>query len=359
MSDVTSADGTSISYDRAAGGPPVILVLGAFNERAAGAPLAAHLAGSLTVLNYDRRGRGTSGDTVPYAVDREVDDLGALIGAAGGIASVFGYSSGAVLALRAAARGLPIARLALYDPPFQIQGTSPDYWTDLARQIDDLVAAGRRGDAVALYQTEGVQLPPEVVTQLRQAPFWPALEAIAHTLAYESRVLACPPEVLRSVTATTLVIRGEASPDLVRAAALQVSDGLPMPGCARCRARLTTWCRASLGRCSSSSTQTEALTEPHRRGARLRGTANNWRFPDGQRLAFRRIPCADGRKSGRLTFAPRRLTRDVTQIISRPRCHEHRRRPWTQPPAGRSVAPGRLEPGPLGADPDNGRRARC
>jgi pimeloyl-ACP methyl ester carboxylesterase len=227
MSSITSADGTTISYDRAGNGPPVILVLGAFNDRATGSPLAAHLSATSTVVNYDRRGRGTSTDTLPYAVDREIDDLEALIDAAGGSASVFGYSSGAVLAMRAAARGLPITKLALYDPPFQIKGTSPDYWTQMARQIVDLVSSGRRGDAVELYQTKGVGIPPEVVAQLRQAPFWSALEAIAHTLAYESLILATPPELVGSVSTPTLVIYGEASPDPIRASARAVADGLP------------------------------------------------------------------------------------------------------------------------------------
>jgi pimeloyl-ACP methyl ester carboxylesterase len=227
MSSITSADGTAISYDRDGSGSPVILVLGAFNERAAGAPLAAHLATRFTAVNYDRRGRGTSKDTLPYAVDREIDDLEALISAVGGSASVFGYSSGAVLGMRAAARGLPITKLALYDPPFQIRGPSLDSWTEMARRIDDLVRAGRRGDAVELYQTKGVGIPPEVVAQLRHAPFWPALEAIAHTLAYESQILACPPELAGSVSTPTLVIHGESSPDPIRAAARAVVDRLP------------------------------------------------------------------------------------------------------------------------------------
>jgi len=229
MSDITSSDGTTISYDRTGNGPPVILVLGAFNDRSAGAPLAARLSDSdtLTVFNYDRRGRGTSSDTLPYAVDREIDDLEALIGAAGGSASVFGYSSGAVLALRAAARGLPITKLALYDPPFEIPGTNPGYWAEMARQIDALVGAGRRGDAVELYQTRGVGIPPEVVAQLRQAPFWPALEATAHTLAYDSLVLASPPGLLGAVGTETLVVVGEVSPDPIREAAGAVARGLP------------------------------------------------------------------------------------------------------------------------------------
>ena len=140
MSSITSSDGTTISYDRSGDGPPVIVVLGAFNTRETGAPLAAHLAARFTVVNYDRRGRGASTDTMPYAVDREIDDLAALISTTGS-AAVFGYSSGAALAIRAAARGLPITKLALYDPTVQIPGTSPDSWTELARQVDDLVSA--------------------------------------------------------------------------------------------------------------------------------------------------------------------------------------------------------------------------
>jgi pimeloyl-ACP methyl ester carboxylesterase len=111
ISQVTSRDGTRIAYERTGDGLPVVLVLGAFNDRATGAPLAEHLAADFTVFTYDRRGRGDSGDTAPYAVEREVEDLAALIDAAGGTAAVFGFSSGAVLALRAAAQGLSITKL--------------------------------------------------------------------------------------------------------------------------------------------------------------------------------------------------------------------------------------------------------
>src|SRR5215471_5211342 len=117
MDTVTSADGTTIAFDRYGDGPPVIMTVAAFNTRSNTDPLARALAPQFTVLNYDRRGRGDSGDTTPYAVDREIDDLAALITAAGGSAALFGYSSGATLALQAAAAGLPIRRLAIQEPP--------------------------------------------------------------------------------------------------------------------------------------------------------------------------------------------------------------------------------------------------
>src|SRR5260370_42207495 len=120
MKTVVSADSTNIAFDQTGEGPPVILVVGAFNDRATGAPLAQALESRFTVVNYDRRGRGASGDTQPYAVEREVEDLDALIREVGGAARVFGCASGGVLALEAAARGLNIPKLALYDAPFMV-----------------------------------------------------------------------------------------------------------------------------------------------------------------------------------------------------------------------------------------------
>ena len=135
---VISRDGTAIAYERTGGGPPLILVGGALSDRSAGSPLATLLAPHFSVFSYDRRGRGDSGDTAPYAVDREVEDLQALIAEAGGSAFVFGHSSGAVLALEAAARGLAVPKLALYEPPFMIgKGRPPlpkDYGEHLALQ---------------------------------------------------------------------------------------------------------------------------------------------------------------------------------------------------------------------------------
>ncbi|TMF63352.1 MAG: alpha/beta fold hydrolase, partial [Chloroflexi bacterium] len=153
MRTVHSADGTKIAFDQTGQGPPVILIVGAFNDRSTGQPLAEALESQLTVLNYDRRGRGASGDTQPYAVEREVEDLDALIRQAGGAARVFGYSSGAHLALAAAAHGLNITKLALYDAPFIVGDDVPRPPKDIAVQLAKLISSNRRGDAVELYQT--------------------------------------------------------------------------------------------------------------------------------------------------------------------------------------------------------------
>src|SRR5258708_21572404 len=122
MRTVISQDGTPIAFDQSGEGPPIILVVGAFNTSSTGAPLAAQLSKHFTVFNYDRRGRGASGDTVPYAIEREIEDVDALITEAGESASVFGYSSGAILALMSAARSLPLPKLPVYDPPLLFHG---------------------------------------------------------------------------------------------------------------------------------------------------------------------------------------------------------------------------------------------
>jgi pimeloyl-ACP methyl ester carboxylesterase len=220
---VISKDGTTIAFDQSGEGPAIILVVGAFNDRATGAPLARFLERHFTVFNYDRRGRGESGDTAPYAIEREIDDLDALIAQAGGSACVFGYSSGAILALRAAAHGLGISRLALYDPP-----PTGARAGELAPQLTELIAAGRRGDAVELFQTEAVGIPATVVAQMRNAPFRPALEKMAHTLVYESTILSSlPTELIASVRVPALVIDGEESHGLIRQAAQSLADALP------------------------------------------------------------------------------------------------------------------------------------
>jgi pimeloyl-ACP methyl ester carboxylesterase len=164
-----------------------------------------------------------SGDAAPYAIEREIEDLESLIAQAGGSAGVFGYSSGAILALRAASHGLAISRLALYDPP-----PTGSRAGQLVPQLTELIVAGRRGEAVELFQTEAVGIPAAVVAQMRNAPFRPALEKMAHTLVYESTILqALPSGLIASVRAPTLVIDGEKSPEVMRQAAQSLAGDLP------------------------------------------------------------------------------------------------------------------------------------
>jgi pimeloyl-ACP methyl ester carboxylesterase len=229
MSKVHSADGTEIAFERIGAGSPLILVVGAFNDRSTGLPLAEALAPQFTVFAYDRRGRGDSGDTATYAVQREIEDLAALVHEAGGSASVFGYSSGANLALLAAAHRLPITRLALYDAPYIVDVEQAKAQPDHAAHLAELIGAGQRGDAVETFQTRLVGIPEEMVVQMRHAPFRPALEAIAHTLVYEAIVTgdrSLPTELADAVRMPTLVIAGGNSP-FMRAAAQALADLLP------------------------------------------------------------------------------------------------------------------------------------
>jgi pimeloyl-ACP methyl ester carboxylesterase len=161
MNRVISSDGTTITFDRVGEGPPLILVGGAFCYRASGpnGPLAAALAEQFTVFTYDRRGRGDSADTGPYAVEGKVEDLEAVIKEAGGSASVYGISSGAALALDAANRGLAINKLALHEAPFVVDDSRPPFPKDYLAQLTEMIAADRQGDAVKLFMRKGVNLP--------------------------------------------------------------------------------------------------------------------------------------------------------------------------------------------------------
>jgi pimeloyl-ACP methyl ester carboxylesterase len=213
MNKTTSADGTTIAYDRVGAGPAVICVGGALNDRRTTAPVAAGLADRFTVYSYDRRGRGDSGDTPPYAVEREVEDLAAVVASAGGSAGVYGMSSGAVLALRAAAAGVPITRLALYEPPLAAS-TPPDYLPRLA----DALAGGRRDEALRLFMVELVGLPPQVAARASQVP---ALQAIAHTLPYDAAVMGDETQLSRAGVPTVAIAGGD-SPQWMREAARSV-----------------------------------------------------------------------------------------------------------------------------------------
>jgi hypothetical protein len=230
---VTSADGTAIAYDRSGAGPAVILVHGAFTGR--GHPPLAGVADALapwfTVFNYDRRGRGDSGDTQPYAVERELEDLDALIQTAGGSAGVFGGSSGAGLALAAAAAGAAITRLAVWEPPYHVSDDAPALPGDFAGRLDRLVAAGQRGDAAELFLTRAADVPAAAAAAMRADPSWAGVEAVAHTLAYEARVMgpgnALPASRLAAITQPTLVLTGGNSPAWMAGAGRAVTSAVP------------------------------------------------------------------------------------------------------------------------------------
>jgi pimeloyl-ACP methyl ester carboxylesterase len=235
MRKVISKDGTPIAFDQSGQGPVIILVAGATATRLAEASLAASLAPHFTVFAYDRRGRGESGDTTPYAVEREVEDIDALLNEAGGKAFVFGHSSGAVLALEAA-RLLPtkIAKLALYEPPFIIDDSRPLAPEDYVPHLIELVSSGRRGQAVEYFMTEAVGVPAEMVAQMRQSPMWPGLEAVAHTLAYDGIIMGntlrgdpLPLRKWASVTVPTLVMDGGISPVFMHHGAQELANILP------------------------------------------------------------------------------------------------------------------------------------
>ena len=188
---VTSVDGTTIAFERSGTGPPVVLVGAALADRDGTAKLGRLLARKFTVINYDRRGRGKSTDRQPYAVEREVEDLEALINAAGGSAYLFGSSSGSVLALEAASKlGDKVKGLFMFEPPFIIDDSRPPMPDDFSGRIEKLVEGGRRSDAVKLFFTEGMGIPPVFVSMMRLLmPGWSGMAGIAHTIPYDLAVL--------------------------------------------------------------------------------------------------------------------------------------------------------------------------
>jgi pimeloyl-ACP methyl ester carboxylesterase len=229
MSKVTSRDGTSIDVDRSGEGPPVVLVTGGSVDRSANAGLAGELSKSFTVFNYDRRGRGDSTDTPPYAIEREIEDIEAVIAEAGGSAHLYGSSSGAALAMYAAASGLPLMKLALWEPPFILdEAQRPP--ADQVEQYETMVTEGRRGDAVEYFMTKVIGMPAEMVAGMRGQPWWPAQEALAHTLAYDARIMgdySLPTDPAASVKAPTIVIAGGADFPWMRETAEALANALP------------------------------------------------------------------------------------------------------------------------------------
>ena len=232
MKTVTSKDGTTIAFDQAGNGPAVVLVTGALGTRSNMTPnsLPAIISEHFNVIDYDRRGRGDSTDTQPYAVQREIEDIESLIDEVGGSAFLFGMSSGGILALEAA-RALPgkVNKLALYEPPFIIDDSRPPLPNDYVEQLNAAIAAGRPGDAVEIFMTKALLIPDEFVAMMRNAPMsqafgddagakppeWADMEKIAHTLAYDGMITReflagkpLPPKRWSAISAPTIVIVG-------------------------------------------------------------------------------------------------------------------------------------------------------
>jgi pimeloyl-ACP methyl ester carboxylesterase len=235
MNTAHSTDGTAIAYETCGDGPPLILVDGAlcYREMGPSRALAEVLGEHFTVIRYDRRGRGESADTAPYSVEREIEDLAALIAAAGGSAYVCGFSSGAVLALDAAARGLPINALALYEPPFMVDDSRPPAAADYVEQLNTLLASNRRGDAVRLFMRH-VGMPAPLVSLMRLMPAWGKLKRVAHTLPYDGEVMGetqlgrpLPAARWPGTKVKTLVIVGAKSPAFFHSGTRMLEDLLP------------------------------------------------------------------------------------------------------------------------------------
>lgn len=232
MATLTSLDGTTIAFDKIGSGQAVVLVDGAMCFRGSGpmSAIAQQLADTFTVYLYDRRGRGESGDTKPFAVEREVEDIDALTAQAGGRAALFGISSGAALVLTAAAKLGPakVSHIALFEPPYMPEAALPAA-AEYTKQLNAALVEGRNGDAAELFFRR-VGVPPEAVTGMRMSPTWSATEAIAPTLAYDDAAMsdsALPVALAETVLVPTLTLAGEASPSFLRYGAEGLAKVIP------------------------------------------------------------------------------------------------------------------------------------
>lgn len=231
--NILSRDGTPLAYETAGRGATVVLVSGAMSTGATVAPLAAPLSERFRVVVYDRRGRGGSGNTEPYAVEREVEDLAALIEELGGEASLYGVSSGGALALRAAASGLPVRHVAVYETPFVLSEEDLRERAEYTEQLTAALAEGRRGDAVELF-LRLTGLGEAVIQGARQSPMWAGMESMAGSLAHDDAVMGgggVPRELLASIPVPVLSIAGDASPAWMRDAARAIADAVPHGTC--------------------------------------------------------------------------------------------------------------------------------
>ncbi|MFD3403364.1 alpha/beta fold hydrolase [Kribbella sp. NPDC058693] len=235
MNTVVSKDGTTIAYDRRGDGPALVLVDGALCSRAQGPmpAVAEALADRFTVYNYDRRGRGDSGDTGAYDVDREIEDLAAVIEAADGSAYVYGSSSGAALSLRAAAAGLPIEKLVAFEPPYVVDDSRkqiPRTWVAEMQALEP-------GDAIKYFFTKGIGLPGIFVTMMKLMPAWKPMKAMAHTIPYDAQILGdnCFGEPMdaaqwASIQQPVQVVNGGKSPAWMKTSTRALADAIPGAG---------------------------------------------------------------------------------------------------------------------------------
>jgi pimeloyl-ACP methyl ester carboxylesterase len=236
MQTVTSKDGTTIAYDKSGHGPALIVVTGAMGSRTDphSAAFAQLLSSDLTVINYDRRGRGDSTDTKPSSIQKEIEDIGALIDAVGGTAYLYGISSGGALALEAsAALKDKVTKLAVYEVPYDESEDGIKAWHEYTAKLTDAIANNKPGDAVTLFM-KFVGVPDEMLAGMRQSPYWQGMEAVAPSLRYDAAALGesrlVPRDRIKNITAQTLVLDGSESLTLMpfmNIAAKEITASLP------------------------------------------------------------------------------------------------------------------------------------
>jgi pimeloyl-ACP methyl ester carboxylesterase len=224
MHTVRSADGTDIAYDRSGGGPALVVCAGALSSRRSFAP-PPKLTAAFTVYTYDRRGRGDSGDTPPYAPEREYEDLAAVIAATGERPFVFGHSSGAAITLRAAAAGVPMRAIVAYEAPFG----NPAATVETGEHIRDLIGQGRRDDVVMFWLTDVMRAPDEVLAMVRRGAWLKGLAALSHTLPYDLAVTAgrTPAAELAAIEVSVLLLCGSNSREWFHQTAAEQAAAIP------------------------------------------------------------------------------------------------------------------------------------
>jgi pimeloyl-ACP methyl ester carboxylesterase len=229
METFESSDGTVIAFERHGSGPAVVLVGGALSDRTSGRDLARLLAPTNTVYCYDRRGRGSSGDSPPYSADLEMEDLEALLIHVTGAASVFGVGTGGSLVLKAAVEGVAMDRIAVYEPPYIVDDSRPHPSPDLPARVRGMIAGGRADDAVERYLVEEAAVSPATVARMQSGPEWATMMALAPTITHDIAIIGdgSLPDALGEISVPTMVLDGAASAAWLRHAARAVAAAIP------------------------------------------------------------------------------------------------------------------------------------